>query len=543
MRIYIANHNDSLQTISKKFHVNIDELMSLNPNIDNPNLNISGKVIKLACQPKSDNSKLNSSPKLDDSNLNLHWIPLTSLDEMEKTDYDVLIVGSGGGGGAALWRLCQQWQGTGKKIGVVEAGDLLLQTHVNNLPTMNPERAEDYFLHHSREVSDISSREVIALGGRTLFWLGATPRMSPSTFEHWPIKNKQMEKYYNIAEKLMNVTKDYTQGSSITEVLLQRLQASYFPDAIDQPIATDLQSTKYGEVHSNVFYSSLSALGRALNMRSFDLAVNAQVVKVFAEHGKVKGIEVMSSEKKRHFLKAKTIILSAGTFQTTRILLNSDIKGPAIGHYLTHHSRIYATGRVTREEFPELLGTLGILVPGQKDRPYQIQIIGPEGYFWYPNEEQKPLQEDMDIYFHASGEVESYYENQIIIDPNEKDHLGIPKVDIRFTYSERDRAVIDQMKKAVRAASSAMKTQLIEETDQPYIYLWPFGKEFHEMGTCRMGDDPNTSATNYVGQIHGINGLYVADNSVIPTSGTANPTLTTVALAIRTVDYIVDQFK
>lgn len=58
-----------------------------------------------------------------------------------------------------------------------------------------------------------------------------------------------------------------------------------------------------------------------------------------------------------------------------------------------------------------------------------------------------------------------------------------------------------------------------------------------------MGLDPETSATNLYGQIHGISGLFVADNSVVRLSGPANPTLTTVALAIRTADYIISQMK
>ena len=57
-----------------------------------------------------------------------------------------------------------------------------------------------------------------------------------------------------------------------------------------------------------------------------------------------------------------------------------------------------------------------------------------------------------------------------------------------------------------------------------------------------MGDDPATSATNQYGQIHGVPGLYVADNSVLRLTGAANPTLTTVALAIRTADYILSQY-
>jgi len=58
-----------------------------------------------------------------------------------------------------------------------------------------------------------------------------------------------------------------------------------------------------------------------------------------------------------------------------------------------------------------------------------------------------------------------------------------------------------------------------------------------------MGDDPDKSATNRFGQIHGVPGLYIADNSVLPTTGASNPTLTTVALAIRKADHIAQQLK
>nr|MBC9201067.1 hypothetical protein [Paenibacillus sp. PL91] len=43
------------------------------------------------------------------------------------------------------------------------------------------------------------------------------------------------------------------------------------------------------------------------------------------------------------------------------------------------------------------------------------------------------------------------------------------------------------------------------------------------------------------GEIFGVSGLFVADNSMIPTISAANPTLTTVALAIRTADHILQQ--
>ena len=48
-----------------------------------------------------------------------------------------------------------------------------------------------------------------------------------------------------------------------------------------------------------------------------------------------------------------------------------------------------------------------------------------------------------------------------------------------------------------------------------------------------MGDNPATSVTNRHGQVHGVQGLYVADNSVLPTLTGAGPTLSGVALAVR----------
>lgn len=101
------------------------------------------------------------------------WIPITPLEEMEQTDYDVLVVGTGAGGGAVLWRLIEQLKGSGKRIGIVDRGGLLLQTHVWNIATMN-DRFVAYFFQNSRnpltQLSYSSSlclgRENLILGGR-----------------------------------------------------------------------------------------------------------------------------------------------------------------------------------------------------------------------------------------------------------------------------------------------------------------------------------------------------------------------------------------
>jgi choline dehydrogenase-like flavoprotein len=65
----------------------------------------------------------------------------------------------------------------------------------------------------------------------------------------------------------------------------------------------------------------------------------------------------------------------------------------------------------------------------------------------------------------------------------------------------------------------------------------PFGG-YHHIGTTRMADDPSEGVTDGYGRVHGLENLFVAGSSLFPTAGWANPTLTVIALAMRTADHI-----
>jgi choline dehydrogenase-like flavoprotein len=71
----------------------------------------------------------------------------------------------------------------------------------------------------------------------------------------------------------------------------------------------------------------------------------------------------------------------------------------------------------------------------------------------------------------------------------------------------------------------------------PLISAHPIGG-YHHMGTTRMSNDPASGVTDGHSRVHGLANLYVAGSSLFPTSGWANPTLTIVALALRTADRI-----
>lgn len=547
MRLYVAGKDDTFATISKHYRLDTELLHAANPELPVHNTNLSGSVIRI---PVVDSplapSTLFSCPPVDPMPFLDQWIPLTSLADMAETEYDVLIIGSGMGGGAALWRMCEQWMHAGKRIAVVEKGGLLLQTHSWNVPTLNNDRAGRLFANPAVSVpigrtlpSFSGARELYALGGRTQFWGLVSPRLQRFDMKDWPVSYEEMTKYYNIAEEVMNVSNAYSKDSSLTSELLHRLWQSGFPEAAGSPMAVDVEPTKYGEIHSAAAFSSIQFFAKALNLAPFDLAVNANATRIVTQEGKVAGVEVSNPFKQTYFLKAKTVIVGTSALQAPRLLLHSGIPGRAIGHYLANHSFVVTNGLIRTPAVTEVLGTLAILVPSTAERPYQVQIQGPGPYYWY-HDTPKELHEEWGMnFFGGFGTVESRFENQVYLDPARRDEYGVPQIGVSFAYSPKDNDIIEQIKADIPRIAQAAGIQLTGQSGKPDLCLLAPGADYHEFGTCRMGTDPLTSATDRYGQIHGISGLYVAGNSVLPHIGAANPSLTAAAMAIRTADYIV----
>jgi choline dehydrogenase-like flavoprotein len=138
------------------------------------------------------------------------------------------------------------------------------------------------------------------------------------------------------------------------------------------------------------------------------------------------------------------------------------------------------------------------------------------------------------------GEPLPRRDNFVEIDPNVVDTFGIPALRIQMTWGENEKAMIPDM-----AESAA---EMLEAAGARNIRPWMVpdrvpGMGIHEVGVARMGNDPRASVLNQFQQTHDVANLFVMDGSCFVSSGCQNPTLTIMALAVRSTDYLMEQMK
>ena len=131
---------------------------------------------------------------------------------------------------------------------------------------------------------------------------------------------------------------------------------------------------------------------------------------------------------------------------------------------------------------------------------------------------------------------------------DERDALGVPRVKLDWRLTELDVRSVEILVETFGQELERLGCGTVEPASwlsdpgggwrtDPLISSHPIGG-YHHMGTTRMADDPRHGVTDVRARVHGLPNLYVAGSSLFPTGGWANPTLTIVALALRTADDI-----
>ena len=127
--------------------------------------------------------------------------------------------------------------------------------------------------------------------------------------------------------------------------------------------------------------------------------------------------------------------------------------------------------------------------------------------------------------------------NQVTLDPDVKDHVGIPVPRLTLEKYENERAMAKAIPQILRNILEAAGAAEIWEAEKGV------DGSSHFMGTCRMGKDTKRSVVDPWCRTHDIPNLFIGDSSVFVTAAAVNPSLTLMALATRTAEGIIAAFK
>lgn len=123
-----------------------------------------------------------------------------------------------------------------------------------------------------------------------------------------------------------------------------------------------------------------------------------------------------------------------------------------------------------------------------------------------------------------------YAENRLLPESSLSD-----KLHFRYAISEELTQRRLAFRKAMRASFRGSRTMFMGNAPQLNFA--------HPCGTARFGDDPRTSVLDRDCKLHGVENLYVADSSFMPTSNGVNPSLTIAANALRVAERVADQLR
>lgn len=172
----------------------------------------------------------------------------------------------------------------------------------------------------------------------------------------------------------------------------------------------------------------------------------------------------------------------------------------------------------------------------EPDHPYSAQIM-------YAETPPFPLPVDHPAAGNRWGYVNMGYgvrklprvEDGVRFSDDELDYRGLPNFTIDYALNADEEREIDEATVRLRRAGRALGTFIAEPR------LLPFGSSLHYMGTMRAGTDPATSVADPSSRVWGFENLVVGGNALIPTANTMNPTLTSVAIAVRGARYLAQQ--
>jgi choline dehydrogenase-like flavoprotein len=295
-----------------------------------------------------------------------------------------------------------------------------------------------------------------------------------------------------------------------------------------------------------------TVIPRALATGSCDLLAGAQVVAIEHAGGEAGAVRLVAGGVERT-VRCGRVVVSAGAVETARLLLVSGLGGPAVGANLHNHSftALYGVAREPLSSFDgpgHSVATLdfvhrdgeawggGVLF----DAPTLLPLAAAQaaallGRPAWGAEHKRWMRTGLPYVVGAMGigqEVPSAHA-RVSADPRVTDAHGMPVARLAGDVHPATLEVRDYMAERLRAwlAEVGVEGPVDFFAGRP---LAAAGE--HVAGTCRMGEDPATAGCDRDGRVHGSANVYVADASLLPTNGSVNPGVTTMANAWRVAE-------
>ena len=519
-----------------------------------------------------------------------------SADELASVTFErgddsvVVVVGSGAGGGT----LANELSSKGIDVVLLEAGPRIPESEFENdeyamsdkLGWNDPRACTgDSFV--AREFAENPVSMCKGVGGTTLHWAGMCARFQAHEFRaattygavdgaalaDWPLGLDDLEPYYVRAEAKMGVSGTNGiprhRGSNnyrvvaaggrrigYTAIRTNNLAINVEPrdgrNGCDQ-IGFCMQGCRSGAkwTTANSEIPKAEATGRC--------EVRPECMALRIEHdarGRVSGVLYADRRGAHHVQKARLVCVAGNAIETPRLLLNSETptfpdglgnSSGAVGRNYMHHTAgnvfaefdrpvnmyrgIQNAGLIADEwRHDPARGFVGgfLFVTSMFGLPYYAALVAPRSWGrdyagWI---EAYACVADVGFV----GEDLPLADNRVSLHSERKDRYGLPIPSIRIDACPNEHAMRNYaFKKAGELFAAVGAKRVIEAPPLP---------SGHNLGTCRMSDEAGAGVVDAWGRSHDIPNLFVSDGSQFTTSGSANPTLTIVALAIRQAEFI-----
>ena len=511
--------------------------------------------------------------------------------------YDIVIIGSGAGGGTLAHRLAP----SGKKILILERGDWLPREarnwNVEDVFADNRYVSPDTWL--LPDGTPFQPQVHYFVGGATKLFGAALYRLRKEDFSEirhydgispaWPVAYDEFEPYYTQAEQLYQVhgergldptepstSAPYPSPQVSNEPRIQRLfddltAAGYHPFPAPSAVMLNEEDMAYSRcircrtcdgfpclVHAKCD-AEVIAVRPALERPNVTLMRNARALKLEtnAAGTAVVGVLAVVNGAQERF-EADIVVVSCGAANSAALLLRSaSDKHPAglangsgqVGrNYMFHNSQAVLALSLTPNDtmFQKTLA-LNDFYFGMEGFPYpmgNIQMIGKTLAGMYRAE--KPLLTALmpgraldDIARHA---VDFWLTTEDLPDPENRvsvDREG----HITLAYKPNNQVPMQKLYDKLRAMlgeiglhpGHLVGRSLYMQSDIPLAGC------AHQVGTCRFGDNPSLSVLDRNCKAHELDNLYVVDTSFFVSIGAVNPSLTAIANALRVGDHLLQR--